>query len=470
MNDDDRHVLRDLLYVLFKRRLRIAFVTILALLAGAAAILAGGIRYTASARILVTAMPGSQENAQPGASTTLIISDHGQAARNQAELLRDPGALQRSLPAMQARLNREPAGLVEQASAKVQAWLRGPDEDGSSLAARLSHALSASAVRDTDVVVLRLTWPDRAFAADALNLILADTQSAITQAAEARQAMKLADTGLHEAQAQVAVLDAQLAAIPMGGDAASLEREKDRIGSRLSAARTAADALRLDRELARRKIDTVDQAYKGGGWVDAPDAQETPSGAPALQQTFVTLLDKHQTLLTHLPPDNPSVKAVDAQIGHVREQNYLAVKQVYTAKLAAVDEKLVQSNADIAADEAKLRDLDDRLVKLDALAQSRAAAAAHAAQEQRLFEDARLHIDAVGRDVAGMRVLSQATAPAHPDFPGPAIILALAAAAGLVLGTLWALMAEATRRTMDRPRDIARLLDIEVLARVPDLR
>ena len=470
MNDDDRHVFRDLVYVLFKRRLRIAFVTLCAILAAVAALVSGGIHYTASARILVTAMPGSQGAAPQGGSTTLIFSDHGQAARNQAELLRDPGALQKSLPAMQARLHQPPASAIDQVSARVQAWLRGPDEDGTALTSRLSRALSASAIGDTDVVVLRLTWSDRTFAADALNLILADTQNAISQAAEARQAMKLAETGLHEAQSQVGALDAQLAAIPMGGDAASLEREKDRIGSRLAAARTAADALRLERELARRKIDTVDQAYKSGGWVDAPDSQDAPSGAPALQQTFVTLLDKHQTLLTHLPPDNPSVKAVDQQIGHVREQNYDAVKQVYTTELAAVDDKLAQSNTDTSADEARQRDLDDRLVKLDALSQARAAAAAHAAEEQRRFEDARIHIDAVGRDVAGMRVLSQATAPARPDWPGPDIILTAAAGAGLLFGIVAALLAEAMRRTMDRPRDISRLLDIEVLARVPDLR
>jgi uncharacterized protein involved in exopolysaccharide biosynthesis len=486
VTDDDRHFARDALYVLFRYRLRIVLLALTATGVVAVAIVLGGSSYTAAARIVVTAVGSPVQ----GAPATLLLADNGQTARNQAELFADPGLLRPLLPALKARLQtvrptpaaRDLATLEAWLAAKLRMrdwdsiwatagdWIGNRSNADEVLLMRLSHALSAAAIGDTDVVALRFTWPDADFAADALNLILSGDETAVAQAAGARLDIKLADAALHDADAQVQALDDQLALVPIGQDAASLERQRDRIASRLAASRSTGDALRVERELSHRKLDTVERAYRSGGWVDSPDAQDTPAGAPALQQTFVTLLDKHQTMLSHLPPDSAKVRAVDHQIGEVREQNYLAVKQVLTSRLATLDERLSRLNADIAADEASARDTDDSLVKLDALAQSRAAAAARAAVAQRRYDDAKLAVDALARNVSGIRVLSPAAPPPRPDSPAAGLLLALAGAGGLLLGVLSALLAELTRRTMDRPRDIARLLDVEVLARVPDLR
>jgi uncharacterized protein involved in exopolysaccharide biosynthesis len=486
VTDDDRNFARDALYVLFRYRLRIVLLALAATGVVAVAIVLGGSSYTAAARIVVTAVGSPVQ----GAPATLLLADNGQTARNQAELFADPGLLRPLLPALKARLQtvrptpaaRDLATLEAWLAAKLRMrdwdsiwatagdWIGNRSNADEVLLMRLSHALSAAAIGDTDVVALRFTWPDADFAADALNLILSGDETAVAQAAGARLDIKLADAALHDADAQVQALDDQLALVPIGQDAASLERQRDRIASRLAASRSTGDALRVERELSHRKLDTVERAYRSGGWVDSPDAQDTPAGAPALQQTFVTLLDKHQTMLSHLPPDSAKVRAVDHQIGEVREQNYLAVKQVLTSRLATLDERLSRLNADIAADEASARDTDDSLVKLDALAQSRAAAAARAAVAQRRYDDAKLAVDALARNVSGIRVLSPAAPPPRPDSPAAGLLLALAGAGGLLLGVLSALLAELTRRTMDRPRDIARLLDVEVLARVPDLR
>jgi uncharacterized protein involved in exopolysaccharide biosynthesis len=484
LTDDDHHFARDALYVLFKRRLRIVLVTLTALAAAASYIEFAGGTYTATARIVVTPTPAGQTAAPT------MVQDNGQTARNQAELFGDPGLLRPLLPALKARLRAIPLTPAAQDLARLEAWLGAklqtrkwawiwtsardwfghradPDE---ALNLRLTHALSAAAIGDTDVVALRFTWPDAAFAADALNLILSGDETAVAQAAGARLDIKLADAALHDADAEVQALDAQLAAVPIGQDEAALERQRDRIASRLAASRSTVEALRVERELAHRKLETVERSYRGGGWVDSPDAQDTPAGAPELQQTFVTLLDKHQMMLTRLPPNSAQVRAVDHQIGQVREQNYLAVRQVLTSRLSSLDERLARLNADIDADETSARDTEDSLVKLDALAQSRAASAARAAAAQRHYDDTKLAVDALSRDVSGIRVLSPAAPPPSPNPPAPGVLLGLAGVGGLALGVLSAFLAEQTRRTMDRPRDIARLLDVEVLARVPDLR
>ncbi len=468
MNDDDRHALRDALYVLFKRRVRITLFTLAGLALGLGCGAVFGPTYTASARILVTPTPGAanQQAVAQGTSPALVLQANGQTARNQAELFSDPGVVRPLVPMLESRLLRHPPGFVERAGA----WLRAKADVNEDLASRLSHALTASALGDTDVVVLHFTWPDRAFAASALNQLLAGYEGSVMQAADARQSMKLADAGLREAEAQVRQFDAQLDAVPVGGDAGTLELQLDRTRRGLDEQRGNVEALQVERDLAQRKLDMVEQAYKSGGWVDSPDAQDAPSEAPALQQTFVTLLDKHQIMLTHQPPGSAAVRDVDRQISHVREQNYLAVRHVYSSRLAELNERLVRINAAIAADEAAARDIDDRLVKVEALSQSRAAAAAHVAEEQRRFDEAKLQIDAVGRAVSGLRVLSPATPASRPDTPSPFIIAVLATLGGFAAGIVASFAAEATRRTLDRPRDILRLLDLEVLARVPDLR
>ena len=115
MNDDDRHALRDALYVLFKRRVRITLFTLAGLALGLGCGAVFGPTYTASARILVTPTPGAanQQAVAQGTSPALVLQANGQTARNQAELFSDP----RRGP---------PAGAdAGKPAAAPSAWLRG---------------------------------------------------------------------------------------------------------------------------------------------------------------------------------------------------------------------------------------------------------------------------------------------------------------------------------------------------------
>ena len=99
----------------------------------------------------------------------------GRAARDQAELLRDPGLIRRVLPALRAR-----GGTVEGVGAQVVRRFGGAlgrrlagagavESDGV-FALRLQRGLRVAVAGDTDVVVARFGWGEARFAADALNL------------------------------------------------------------------------------------------------------------------------------------------------------------------------------------------------------------------------------------------------------------------------------------------------------------
>ncbi len=456
--------LRDAIYVLFKRRNRIVFMTLAAALAAYAYGLGHGASFTATARLLTT----------PSAAAG---QDHGQAARNEAEILRDPALLRAIEPSVKPLLGHQAGWAAVSAwwhRQLVQAGLAATETDDQRLAASLTRALRVVAVPDTDVVELRFTWSSPGFAAAVLNTLLRDQHRLATGDAEATQSVIVAAARLRDAQAQLAQLDQRIAALPLVGgaapDAGEIEREKDRVASRIGAAHSSADALRVDRELAARKLEAAEKAYAGGGWVDNPDAPAGSSGEAAADPVFIALLEKRSRLVAKVPADFPAVHEVDVQIAQAREHAYQSVHQILGDRLHTIDDRLGALAAQSAADEGELRSLDDRLVQLEALLGSRQSAVTQVSDAARALDEQKRQAETAIHQAAGLRVLSEASQPAEPDFPSPIVLLWVCSFAGFALGLLSAVLAERSRITIDRPQDIARVLKIPVLASVPELR
>jgi len=460
--------LREAFSVLFRRQVRIVFVTVAVLGAFYLYGTVHGARYTAAARLMVPPV-GAVERS-------------GAAARNEAEILSDPALMRRLMPVLRKDVPR-PVGREAEMVRDVSAWWRSrlvllglaqADSEDARLEAALARALDVRAVPDTDVIELRFAWNNPGFAALALNTLLADQQRLAAGDAEATQAVVLAAARLHDAQARLAALDARIADLPeiagAAPDAGAIEREKDRVSSRVAAARGSADALRVERELAARKLDAADKAYAGGGWVDNPDAPATATGAAPVDEAFVDLLDKRAKLLAKVSEDSPKVHALDQEIAQAREHAYQGVRQVLGDRVRGIDDRLAALTAQILADEAFLRGLDDRLVQLEALQGSRQGAAVQVAEAARALDEQRREAETAVHQAAGLRVLSEASAPAEADWPSPLVLVWVGGLLGLALGVGSALLAERRRRTIDRPQDIVRLLKIPVLASVPELR
>jgi uncharacterized protein involved in exopolysaccharide biosynthesis len=482
LTGSENRFLLDLTYLLFRRGPRIVAVSGLIFGSALAYNAACGPSYTASMRVLVTPSAGtlalSGGSAEPGtsAAATLVVQDHGQTARNQAELLGDPGLIRKMLPNPRALPHAASPGPVEWLLARAGGTWRAKAEklglidaanDEERLQARLSHALTVRAVGDTDVIKLDFTWNDRAFAASALNWIVAGYQHRIADTVEGRDALQRAGIRRAGAQAELSAIDTALA---KARDAAGRDGEgqsKDAIQARLDAARGTADGLRLTQELARRKLAATDQSYKTGGWVGGADGQA--AGASKLSEKFADLLKQKAVLAAATPPDADAIAAIDHQISQVRDQNYRRIRTQYSGELAAASDKLTPVAAGIAADEATLRALDARQADIQMLQAARPARLAALADETRHLAEARARIDAAWQEVGASRALSQAAPPAEPDFPAPGLLLKSAGAFGLAAGLASAAWAERRRRTFDRPADIVRLLGIDVLARLDDL-
>ena len=481
MTSTERHILSDLTDLLFRRFRRI--VVILCLSAGAALAFNAvrGPSYTASVRVLVTPNAGTVGTGSAGEGA-VVVTDHGQTARNQAELLNDPGLTAKLLPGTLAAGAPAPPGLRERLLRRagesgrdlaVRLGLVSPATDQERFAARLGHAVSAQAVGDTDVIRLDFTWDDRFFAARTVNLLLSGYQNAIAASAAARDALRQAQLAQADAEAELTDADMRRAAQSGGRNNAApadLDQERATLKERIEAARKTSDSLRLERELARRKLDTVDQAYKTGGWVDAAD-QGTGSGAGGATPSadFAALLQERQDLTSAPKPDQRAIRRVNGEISDLREENYLSVRRFESAQIGDISDRLGRLDDQLTQDQAALRGLEAQAAQADVQNQAHAARVARVAAARRRTEAAAARVDAVWQEVGSTRALSEASPPAEPDAPSPVMVLNAACLFGLAAGFASALLAERRRLTIDRPSDIARHLKLDVVARLNEV-
>jgi uncharacterized protein involved in exopolysaccharide biosynthesis len=396
LTGSENRVLLDLAYLLFRRAPRIVAITGLTVGSALAYNALHGPSYTASMRVLVTPSAGtvsvSGDSAEPGtsAAATLVVQDHGQTARNQAELLGDPGLIRKVLPGLKALPPAASPGMIDRLAARAGfTWrvtaeklgLINPASDADRMQAQLGHALTVRAVGDTDVIKLDFTWNDRVFAARALNLMVDGYQHSIADTVDARDALHRAGIRLAGAQAELTALDVSLAASQAASGLDQAGPDKAGITARLDAERATADGLRLAQELAKRKLAGTDQSYKTGGWVGGADGQA--SAASKLSQNFADLLKQKAALAAATPPDDDAMAAIDQKISQVRDQNYRHSRAQFTAELAAAGDKLAPIEAGIAADEAALRAYDARQSELRMLTAARPAKLSALADEKR---------------------------------------------------------------------------------------
>jgi uncharacterized protein involved in exopolysaccharide biosynthesis len=445
----------DFFYALRRHWRRALLLTTLAGTLGHAVGLWRGASYTAEARLMMSPPNGE--------------ADHGAAARNEAEILRDPAVMKTLAAELKPYAPPAPTqGFGPLISARLRALGLLADPD---FPTALAQGLRVDAAAETDIVELRFTWTESGFAARALNALLRDQQNLASGHEEKTQTFLLAQGRVADADMALKRIEAQIQALPASGgvaaDAGAIEREKDRVTSRIAAARGSVDSLRVDRDLLTRKLEAAEKTYNGGGWVDNPDA---PSSGQAMAPEFVELLDKRGKLFTRQPPDPVKLADIDRQIAAARERAYQAARQVLTGRLRELDTRIGAATQDMQTDETGLRLLDDRLVQIEALQNSRQTAEAQEAASERALDQARRAAETAMREAAGLRVLSEATPPGAADFPAPVFFTWMGVLAGLGLGVAASVLAERRRITIDRPQDIVRMLQLPVLASVPELR
>ena len=292
-------------------------------------------------------------------------------------------------------------------------------------------------------------------------------RKAASAGGEAREAARRLAARLGDAQGDLAAIDTRLAG---STNPDALRGERARLEVLLDDQRASFGRARLERDLAQRKIDGVDHAYRSGGWVDAADASDGAAAATPLASSFAALLDKRAALVAAGRADSAEMRALDRETTRTREQTYALVRQVLAGRLAGQDDRLSAMRAAIADGEATLLTLDRRLSEAEVLEAERTTAAARVAEAARALTSARLHASAAWVGAGDAPKVSEVTPPAGPDWPSSAAIVGMAALLGLAAGVASAAWAEARRRVIERRVDVSRHLGLEVLACLEDLQ
>ncbi len=447
-----------------RRFARVWLVTALATGAALVWAAAEGDSYTATARIVVAA-----------SETGARANDPARLARTEVELLRDPALVRGVLPSAGAA--QPPAGTLlargryalAAGAARLAAWFGStpPGMSEAADAARIARALQVRQAGDTDVLTVSFTWSDPAVATAALGAVMARYEKAASAGSEAREAARRLAARLGDAQGDLAAIDTRLAG---STNPDALRGERARLEVLLDDRRASFGRARLEREIAQRKIDGVDHAYRSGGWVDAADAADGTAPASPLAGGFAALLDKRSALLAAGRADSAEMRALDRETARTREQTYALVRQVLAGRLAAQDDRLSAMRAAIADSEATLLTLDRRLSEAEVLEAERTTAAARVAEAARALTSARLHASAAWVGAGDAPKISEVTPPAGPDWPSSATLVGMAALLGLAAGVASAAWAEARRRVIERRVDVSRHLGLEVLACLDDLQ
>lgn len=181
-----------------------------------------------------------------------------------------------------------------------------------------------------------------------------------------------------------------------------------------------------------------------------PDLQLLASLKEKLSAAEATLAAVKNTL----GPNNPKVVSENANLATLRKQITEATERMHQH----LKERIGQMEKLIPSLEAARADAQKNLIAVqaqrDKLGELERDLAFHIDQlntRQKMAAQARLQSKLTFADIA---VLDKATPPIEPAFPKPIIVIPVGIAAGLALGMLLALIAEATDRRIRFPADL----------------
>jgi uncharacterized protein involved in exopolysaccharide biosynthesis len=500
--EPERFSLRSAAYVLFRHGRAILLMLVLGLLTVSTYLMLRPTEYSAMTRVLVGIGREKLEDLGmgPGPVGNVVFQERAQNINNEVEILRDPALITRALPEFKQALDAIPppppalartglravvADIKEQAKA-AKAWLKQLGDEARdslvnaglmqrvdpdvALAVRLYRSLSVTAVKETDVIAVGFTWDNPQFAAAALNVYLGEYQRQHLRVYASKESVAFYQTQLEKAQAELQSVEAaQIAFLHQGGNS-NFDLEKTQLLTTLGALREQRAAALLEQQTAQTKLASIERtSQNGSGWVESGDSGDPVTNTPALDQSYMQLLDQRAKLLLRFQPGADQVREIDSQIARLRGQKYQGLREAYRARVTAVADKIAALDRDIAARQSELRTLTDRTAEFDAIQRRRTSATDLVNDARKKLGELQVNSDLNSRAFSSVRVLSEAVPPLLPNSRGTALMLALGAAFGLLAGIAYAVITEFVSRTFRQPGQVMRVLHLPVLASVPEL-
>lgn len=481
---------RDILRVVFKYKFEMLIIFVAAVAIAFGYLLYVDPVYRAETKILV--LLGQEKTSAIEAnvrSPNVLFTERGQNIKNEIEILTDPSLTYRVMPKLNEWLDnayRPPESIYQ--------WLKKWAKDGwrfvkeaaraplyalglsvkltpeQRLALAFRTALSANYIEETDFISLTFSWTNPQFAAFAANAYADEYVSSRSEIFKSSDTLQFYVDQIELLEQQLSDIEEQLEAFLEETQISNLDVQTELLLKEISA---------LEQEYVDEDYLLSDLTFKLGLITDTfrdtdewPEVSEMKIMLPdltALDKHFYDLQAERAERLEAFTPESREIVSLDEQIAKLRRQK--------VESLTNVIEPQIQSTANrrnLLADELqKKRDaldaLDRRSREYKELIRSRSIIENSYVKYKEKAEDFRIANALSERRITSVLVIGDALPPAKPSFPWNSLVLGMAAFLGLFLAFVYATVAEYFDRTFQSLDDVESMLEVNLLASIPDL-
>ena len=325
-------------------------------------------------------------------------------------------------------------------------------------------------IKETDIINVGFASKDPRFAAYALRRYLEAYRARHVELMSSQQAMEFYDKQLEWARVQMAEAEEALRVFREGADVPSLDIEREIALDAISDIERERERLSIELEDMRLSRESIQRTYDSGvEWIETPARLERV-GLAALEEAFVNLTSQRNRLLGQFSPESRDVRAVESELERLRTRKYESL-------ISIIDEETVLLNAriDMLAERAderreKLARLTDSSTDLQLLTReldSRRELVERYRQERERF---RVNAELDTAAITSVKQISGVAEPTMVAGPRRMLVLAVAAALGLVLGIAAAVLLGLSDRRVRSSRDLTETAGLPVIETVPPLQ
>ena len=437
-------------------------------------------RYEATASVMVdtkaadsalssgSAPPTMENNVANVVSTNLDIIGSPNVALKVVEMLR----LEQNPRARELLVGSSPLGELRE---WVYGWISRllPQEEGKEasvrdwMADRLLRNLRLNSNRDSRLIKVSYSSPDPGFSAAAANAFVQSYRDTLLQlrVQPAQQSTKWFDEQVSDLKRNLEQAEAKLSKFQQEKGIVATDEKLDLENAQLSdLSAQLATAQTQSYESAAKQRQFQEFLTKGGSAATAPVEVLSSPSVQQLKQQAAQDEAKLGELSRRVGKNHPQYLAAAAQLQRTRS----ALRQEMRNVAQGLSSSSGVSQQREVALRSALQQQRNRVLKLKGDRNELAMLARDAENAQRAYNEAvqrssqtRLESKA---DQTGGSIIDSAVAPTKPASPNVVLNLAVALAAGLVLGIGVALFCETVNRYVRSEQDIVEILGIPVLA------
>jgi len=482
--------LRDILYIIFRDKNRILLITLTAFIGSYVYVMLQSSIYVAESQVLVRV--GKEKLAGLESYTkdnyNILFQERGQDIHNGLEILKDKQLAMKVLEKLRPILEAEGPplslwGRVKSGAKTVfrtlKSWLHEPlywfnfrhriSEEAMMLEV-IQGALSAEAIEDTDIIRVSFGWTDPEFAALTANEFANQFVSRYISIHRNPNSESFYREQIKSYMQVLEDADTELSNFRISSNIANISLEKEILLNAVSEIEADHRDLSIKLEEDRSLRELITLASQNGEWAQTPSLDGGITADLAeLDRQYLELVGQQAQLSVIFEPGAREIKQLTTRMERLRRQKVENLSAYFTLNISSNIDKKALLEKQLSDNKSRLNDLTRYTGRLEQLVRLRNLAQENYLVYSQKAEELRISDALTNQEISGIRVVSNAVAPAKPAYPRINLIVGLATIFGLFLGVGFSTITEYFNQTFREASDVERILGVPLLMTVPKL-